>query len=118
MRVSEILYGLEHLILNDDAGVRLEEWANTRNSKNRYRNQLRNFSKVCTTPNYYAQLMTRNIKTDGIKTICTPMAMAASQKWKLGTRKDGDEEAEEVVLRVQGIICHRNLPPIQKPFEV
>ena len=46
------------------------------------------------------------------------MAMAVSQIWKLGTQEDDHAEPEEVVLRVQGIICHRNLPPIQKPFEV
>jgi hypothetical protein len=43
--------------------------------------------------------------------------MAVSQNWKLGTQ-DGDEEAEEVILRVQGIICNRDLPPIQRPFQV
>jgi hypothetical protein len=46
------------------------------------------------------------------------MAVAVSQNWKLGTREDGDEEAEEVILRVQGIICNRDLPPIQRPFQV
>ena len=48
MPVSEILYGLEHLIPKDDTGVRLEGWIDARNTKNRYRNQLRNFSKVYT----------------------------------------------------------------------
>lgn len=42
---------------------------------------------------------------------------STSQNWKLGTRKDGDVEAEEVVLRIQGIICNQDLPPIQ-PFKV
>lgn len=45
------------------------------------------------------------------------MAMAVTQNWKLGTKEDG-VETEEVVLRVQGIICNRDLPPIQRPFEV
>ena len=46
------------------------------------------------------------------------MAMAGSQNWKFGTQEDGDVEAEEVVLRLQGIICNRDLPPIQRPFRV
>ena len=41
-----------------------------------------------------------------------------SQNWKLGTQVNDEVEAEEVVLRVQGIICNRDLPPIQRPFEV
>ena len=45
------------------------------------------------------------------------MAVAMSQNWKLGTR-DGDTEAEEVILRIQGIICNRDLPPIQMPLRV
>ena len=44
--------------------------------------------------------------------------MAMSQNLKLGTREDGEIEAEEVVLNIQGIICNQDLPPIQKPFEV
>lgn len=46
------------------------------------------------------------------------MAMAGSQNLKFGTREEGDQEAEEVVLRIQGIICNRDLPPVQKPFKV
>ena len=116
MPVSEILYRLEHLILKDHTGIRLEGWMNSRNSKNRYRKQLRNFSKVCT-PKHYIQILTIKFKTDSIKSICRPMAMARSH-WKLGTQEDGDIEAEEVVLCIQGIICDQNLPPIKKPFEV
>lgn len=44
--------------------------------------------------------------------------MAVSQNWKLSAQGDNNVEAEEVVLRVQGIICNRDLPPIQRPFEV
>ena len=46
------------------------------------------------------------------------MAVAASQNWKLGTQENKDVDPEEVVLRVQGIICNRDLPPIQRPFEM
>jgi hypothetical protein len=44
--------------------------------------------------------------------------MAVGENWKLSAQEDNDVEAEEVVLRVQGIICNRDLPPIQRPFEV
>ena len=64
----------------------------------------------------YIHLLTIKFKTDSIKSICRPTAMAVSRNWKLGCpEKDG---VEEVVLRVQGIICNRELPPIQRPFEV
>jgi hypothetical protein len=89
----------------------------SRNTKNQHRNQLRNFSKVSIKIRFL-QLLIRKFKTDSIKSICRPMAVAVSQNWKLGTREDGDEEAEEVILRVQGIICNRDLPPIQRPFQV
>jgi len=46
------------------------------------------------------------------------MALAGSQNWKFGTQKNGEEEAEEVVLRLQGIICNRELPPIQRPYQM
>ena len=46
------------------------------------------------------------------------MAVAVSQNWKLGTQENKDVDPEEVVLRVQGIICNRDLPPIQRPFEM
>ena len=72
MPVSEILYILEHLILKDHTGIRLEGWMNSRNSKNRYHKQLRNFSKVCT-PKHYIQILTIKFKTDSIKSICRPM---------------------------------------------
>jgi len=57
-------------------------------------------------------------KDDSIRDVSKPMAMAGSHNWKFGTQEDGDEEAEEVVLRIQGIICSRELPPIQKPFKM
>ena len=57
-------------------------------------------------------------KTDGFKSICRPMAVAVSPNWKLGTKENENVEAEEVVLRIQGIICNQELPPIERPFEV
>jgi len=46
------------------------------------------------------------------------MAVEGSRNWKLGTREDGVVDPEEVVLRIQGIVCNRDLPPIQRPFKV
>jgi len=46
------------------------------------------------------------------------MALAGSQNWKFGTQENGEVEAEEVVLRLQGIICNRELPPIQRPYQM
>jgi len=86
-------------------------------SKKQYHNQLRNFSKVCTSE-HLIQSLTKKSKTDGIKNFCRPMAIAESQNWKFSIQKDSDVEAEEVVLCIQGIICNRELPPIQKPSKV
>ena len=44
------------------------------------------------------------------------MEMGGSRCWKLGMQESEDSEIEEVVLRIQGVVCNRNLPPIQKPF--
>ena len=38
--------------------------------------------------------------------------------WKLGVQETEDSEMEEVVLRFQGIVCNRELPPIRRPFKV
>jgi hypothetical protein len=60
----------------------------------------------------------QKFKSDSIKGFCRPMSMAESKNWKFGTQEDKDVEPEEVVLRVQGIICNQDLPPIKRPFEV
>jgi len=44
--------------------------------------------------------------------------MTASQSWKLGAQEDRDVEPEEVVLRIQGIICNQDLPLIQRPLKM
>lgn len=88
-----------------------------RNTKNRYHNQLRNFSKVYSSK-YSIQILNRKFKTNSIKSIHRPMAKAASQNWKLASKEKDNEEAEEVILRVQGIICNQDLPPIERPFEM
>ena len=46
------------------------------------------------------------------------MEMGGNRCWKLGVQNSEDTEIEEVILRVQGIVCNRELPPIRKPFKV
>jgi hypothetical protein len=47
------------------------------------------------------------------------MEMGANHRcWKLGVQETEDSEVEEVVLRFQGIVCNRELPPIRRPFKV
>jgi len=53
-----------------------------------------------------------NNKVDGIKNVCKPMAMAGHLNWKFGIQAGQDQVPEEVVLRIQGIVCSRELPPI------
>lgn len=119
MPVSENLYKLENLILKDNAGHQLEGWMNQRNTRNRYRNQLRNFSKVSKS-NFFISLLIKQSKTDSIKSICKPiqMATAENQNWKFCTQQDSSVEGEEVVLSIQGILCNRDLPPIQRPSQM
>ena len=46
------------------------------------------------------------------------MATEGNQCWKLGFRETEDSEIDEVVLRIQGIVCNRELPPVRGPFKV
>ena len=46
------------------------------------------------------------------------MVTGGSRSWKLGVQESEDSEVEEVVLRIQGVACNRELPPIRKPFKV
>lgn len=41
-----------------------------------------------------------------------------NRTWRLTRTLDTDNNAEEVVLRVQGIICGKTLPPIKFPFHM
>ena len=59
-----------------------------------------------------------NNKVDGIKNVCKLMVMAGHLNWKFGIQAGQDQVPEEVILRIQGIVCSRDLPPIQKPYEV
>jgi hypothetical protein len=57
-------------------------------------------------------------KTDSIKGLCRPVATESNRCWKLGFQETEDSEIDEVVLRIQGIVCNRELPPIRAPFKV
>jgi len=46
------------------------------------------------------------------------METGGNRSWKLGVQESEDSEIEEVVLRIQGIVCNRELPPIRRPFKV
>jgi hypothetical protein len=46
------------------------------------------------------------------------METRGNRSLKLGFQESEDSETEEVVLRVQGIVCSRELPPIRRPFKV
>lgn len=46
------------------------------------------------------------------------MEIGGKRSWKLGIQETEESGIEEVVLRVQGIVCNRELPPIRSPFKV
>ena len=68
--------------------------------------------------NVRTRLTNRVQKTNSIKELCRVMEMRGNRCRKLGVQDSEDSEIEEVVLRVQGIVCNRELPPIRKPFKV
>jgi hypothetical protein len=38
--------------------------------------------------------------------------------WKLVRIEQNTQEHEEVVLRIQGILCDKSMPPIRRQFEM
>ena len=46
------------------------------------------------------------------------MEMEGNRHWKLGVQDPEDSEIEEVILRVQGVVCNQELPPIRKPIKM
>ena len=46
------------------------------------------------------------------------ISSANNHTWRLIQILDNDNDAEEVVLRVQGIISCKTLPPIKHPFHM
>ena len=67
---------------------------------------------------YMEQFLTQKKKADSIKALCRPMEMGGNRCWKLGIQECEDSETEEVILRIQGIVCNRELPPIRSPFKM
>jgi len=82
--------------------------------------QLCNFLEVSATKKLNIRMeLTLCNKVDGIKDNCKiiGVGMGAKGCWKLCAAQNTEgSELEEVVLRVQGIICKCDLPPIWKPF--
>ena len=68
--------------------------------------------------NIQTSLPIQHKKTDSIKERCKAIETGGNRGWKLGVQESEDSEIEEVVLRIQGIVCNRELPPILKPFKV
>jgi hypothetical protein len=50
---------------------------------------------------------------DGASSIVAPLYVDRHKYWKLAQPIDDAGAQEEVVLRLQGIICQKSLPPIQ-----
>ena len=66
----------------------------------------------------FEQQLKQTNKINGIKNACRTMTMNENRSWKLGAQEQEDSETGEVVLRIQGIVCNRDLPPIKKPFRM
>lgn len=122
MLVSRVIMPKKKKLTQPNSDDRLEEWTNTRNTKNQYCKQLRNFLKVSILfffcRKIYKHLLIWYKKTDSIKELCKPMEMGNNRCWKMGVQETEDSEIEEMVLRFQGIVCNRELPPIRRPFKV
>lgn len=54
------------------------------------------------------------IQEDGVAKDAEPVHINRPSSWKLATAVGEEGEKEELVLRIQGIICDRNLPPIRR----
>lgn len=46
------------------------------------------------------------------------METGGNRSWKLGVQESEDAEIDEVILRIQGIVCNRELPPIRRPSKM
>jgi hypothetical protein len=55
-----------------------------------------------------------NSQPDGASAIAAPLFVDKHKYWKLAQPIDDTGMQEEVVLRLQGIICQKDLPPIQE----
>ena len=79
--------------------------------------QLRNFDTVSYDVWYHLNMLIKRYKDVGMKNLCQVATSDGNRTWRLIQVID-DNNAEEVVLRIQGIICSKTLPPINHPFRV
>jgi hypothetical protein len=49
---------------------------------------------------------------------CSVVEVDKPRCWKLTKTNIDDNSQEEVVLRIQGIVCNACLPPVKRPFEM
>jgi hypothetical protein len=82
-----------------------------------WQKQLRNFDTVSYRDSYHLNKFTKQSKDVGMKNLCQVASSDRNRTWRLIQVID-DNNAEEVVLRIQGIICSKTLPPINHPFRV
>jgi hypothetical protein len=62
--------------------------------------------------------LTQKLMQDyGMAQHCSVASIDQPKSWKL-SRTNSSNEKEEVVLRIQGIVCDKNLPPIKRPLRV
>lgn len=82
-----------------------------------WQKQLRNFNTVSYVISYYLDELIKLYKNDGMKNLSQVATSDGNRTWRLIQVIDEDN-AEEVVLRVQGVICSKALPPINHSFHV
>ena len=51
-------------------------------------------------------------------TTASPIYLEMSKCWKMSQPIDEDSNREEMVLRLQGILCKKDLPPLKKPIKM
>lgn len=55
---------------------------------------------------------------DGMSDLCSVTEVDKPRCWKLTKTNIDDNSQEEVVLRIQGIVCNASLPPVKRPFKI
>jgi hypothetical protein len=75
--------------------------------------QLRLYQEVSTILQNNWDYDINNLQADGASTAATPTYVERDNSWKL-TQQIDDIGNHELVLRLQGIICQKDLPPIRK----
>ncbi|KIJ90497.1 hypothetical protein K443DRAFT_15184 [Laccaria amethystina LaAM-08-1] len=55
---------------------------------------------------------------NGMSESCSVVEVEKPRCWKLTKTNVDDNSQEEIVLRVQGVICNASLPPVKRPFKI